>query len=320
MVEKITYKKIAELVLENAKKPLTPLEIWEAAKQIGLFDKLGTVGKTPWLTISAQIYVDIRDNPKSIFYQYSSRPGRFFLTKFREDFKPEEATLEEDPKEIIKTKYHERDLHSLLVKFVNSAPNFKAQVKTIYHENSTRNKKGLNKWLHPDLVGVHLPFLDFDIHTLQVQKELYWTAVRFFSFEMKKELNIGNLRECYFQAVSNSNWANEGYLVTLNIIDEDGDLISELRRLNNAFGIGVIKLNAENINESEIILPAKIKQELDWDTIDLLLKKNGDFKGFMEIVKGDITLGRIANKNNYDLVIKDEDFEEYVKEKQIIES
>jgi len=320
MVEKITYKKIAELVLENAKKPLTPLEIWEAAKQIGLFDKLGTVGKTPWLTISAQIYVDIRDNPKSVFYQYSSRPGRFFLTKFREDFKPEEATLEEDPKEIIKTKYHERDLHSLLVKFVNSAPNFKAQVKTIYHENSTRNKKGLNKWLHPDLVGVHLPFLDFDIHTLQVQKELYWTAVRFFSFEMKKELNIGNLRECYFQAVSNSNWANEGYLVALNIIDEDGNLISELRRLNNAFGIGVIKLNAENINESEIILPAKIKQELDWDTIDLLLKKNGDFKGFMEIVKGDITLGRIANKNNYDLVIKDEDFEEYVKEKQIIES
>ena len=320
MVEKITYKKIAELVLENVKKPLTPLEIWEAAKQIGLFDKLGTVGKTPWLTISAQIYVDIRDNPKSVFYQYSSRPGRFFLTKFREDFKPEEATLEEDPKEIIKTKYHERDLHSLLVKFVNSAPNFKAQVKTIYHENSTRNKKGLNKWLHPDLVGVHLPFLDFDIHTLQVQKELYWTAVRFFSFEMKKELNIGNLRECYFQAVSNSNWANEGYLVALNIIDEDGNLISELRRLNNAFGIGVIKLNAENINESEIILPAKIKQELDWDTIDLLLKKNGDFKGFMEIVKGDITLGRIANKNNYDLVIKDEDFEEYVKEKQIIES
>jgi len=320
MVEKITYKKIAELVLENVKKPLTPLEIWEAAKQIGLSDKLGTVGKTPWLTISAQIYVDIRDNPKSVFYQYSSRPGRFFLTKFREDFKPEEATLEEDPKEIIKTKYHERDLHSLLVKFVNSAPNFKAQVKTIYHENSIRNKKGLNKWLHPDLVGVHLPFLDFDIHTLQVQKELYWTAVRFFSFEMKKELNIGNLRECYFQAVSNSNWANEGYLVALNIIDEDGNLISELRRLNNAFGIGVIKLNAENINESEIILPAKIKQELDWDTIDLLLKKNGDFKGFMEIVKGDITLGRIANKNNYDLVIKDEDFEEYVKEKQIIES
>lgn len=317
MTEKITFKKIAELVLENTKKPLTPLEIWETAKTSGLSNQLGTTGKTPWLTISAQIYVDIRDNPKSVFYQYSSRPGKFFLTKFKEDFKPEEAPLEENSEEIIKTKYHERDLHPLLVKFVNSNPNFKAHAKTIYHENSTRSKKGLNKWLHPDLVGVHLPFLDFDIHTLQVQKELYWTAVRFFSFEMKKELNIGNLRECYFQAVSNSNWANEGYLVVLNIVDEDGELMSELRRLNNAFGIGVLKLNANDINESEVILTAKIKQELDWDTIDLLLKKNGDFKGFMEIVKGDITLGKITNKDHYDFVIKDEDFEKYVLDKKI---
>jgi hypothetical protein len=31
---------------------------------------------------------------------------------------------------------------------------------------------------------------------------------------MKKELNFSNLRESYFQAVSNSSWANEGYLVT----------------------------------------------------------------------------------------------------------
>ena len=135
---------------------------------------------------------------------------------------------------------------------------------------------------------------------------------------MKKELNIGNLRECYFQAVSNSNWANEGYLVALNIIDEDGDLMSELRRLNNAFGIGIIKLNAQNINESEILLPSKIKQELDWETIDLLLKKNEDFKEFMEVVRGDIALGKIANKNNYDSVLEDSNFEDYVKEKKII--
>ena len=318
MADKLTFKKFAELVLENEKRPLTPLEIWETGKRMGLSDKFGTIGKTPWLTISAQIYVDIRDNPKSVFYQYSSRPGKFFLTEFKGDFKPEEAPIEElSEDDNLKTKYHERDLHSLLVKFVNSDPNFKAHVKTIYHENSTRNKRGLNKWLHPDLVGVHLPFLDFDIHTLQVQKELYWTAVRFFSFEMKKELNVGNLRECYFQTVSNSNWANEGYLVVLNIVDEDGELMSELRRLNNAFGIGIIKLDAKNINESELILPAKIKQELDWDTIDLLLKKNGDFKGFMDIVKGDITLGKIANKNNYDSVIKDEDFEKYVLDKKI---
>jgi len=318
MAEKITFKKLAKLVLENVKQPLTPLEIWETAETLGLSDKIGTMGKTPWLSISAQIYVDIRDDPNSIFYKYSSRPGKFFLARFKKDFKPEEVPLEEDSKERIKTKYNERDLHPLLVKFVDSSLDFNAHVKTIYHEMAKRDQKGLNKWIYPDLVGVHLPFNDFDVSTLQVQKELYWTAVRFFSFEMKKELNIGTLRKCYFQAVSNSSWANEGYLVALKIKDEDGSLMSELRRMNNAFGIGIIKLNAENINESEILIPAK-KQELDWDTIEILLKKNDNFKEFLKIVKGDITLGRIANKNNYDFVIKDEDFEKYVKDKRILE-
>ena len=41
---------------------------------------------------------------------------------------------------------------------------------------------------------------------------------------------------------------------------------------------------------------------------------------FMDMVKGDIILGRIANKNNYDLIIKDEDFEKYVSDNKIISS
>jgi len=318
MQDKLTFKKFAELVLENEKRPLSPLDIWEKGKEIQLSEKVATSGKTPWQTIGAQLYVDIRDNPKTVFYQYSSRPMKFYLSKFRKDFKPEEVPIEEPSEDDTpKTKFDERDLHPLLVKFVDSSLDFNAHVKTIYHEIARRDKKGLNKWIYPDLVGVHLPFNDFDLSTLQVQKELYWTAVRFFSFEMKKELNIGTLRECYFQAVSNSSWANEGYLVALKIKDEDGSLMSELRRMNNAFGIGVIKLNAENINESEILIPAK-KQELDWNTIEILLKKNGNFKEFLEIVKGDIKLGRIANKNNYDEVMSDEDFEKHVLDKKII--
>ena len=319
MIDKITFKKFTELVLEDAKKPLSPLEIWEKGKETSLSERLGTSGKTPWQTIGAQIYVDIRDNPKSLFYQYNSRPMKFYLSKFKEDFKPENAPKEEPSKDdTLKTKFNERDLHTLLVKFIDSSMDFNAHVKTIYQEIAKRDQKGLNKWIYPDLVGVHLPFNDFDVSTLQIQKELYWTAVRFFSFEMKKELNIGTLRKCYFQAVSNSSWANEGYLVALEIKDEDGSLMSELRRMNNAFGIGIIKLNAENINESEILIPAK-KKELDWDTIEILLKKNDNFKEFLEIVKGDITLGKIANKNNYDKVESDEEFEKHVKDKGILE-
>jgi len=40
--------------------------------------------------------------------------------------------------------------------------------------------------------------------------------------------------------------AHEGYLVKLKM-DEDPLLIDEVRRLNNAFGIGIIKLDVQNI-------------------------------------------------------------------------
>jgi hypothetical protein len=42
---------------------------------------------------------------------------------------------------------------------------------------------------------------------------------------MKKNLNFTNLREYYFQAVSNSSWANEGYIVALDI-DEDESFLA----------------------------------------------------------------------------------------------
>jgi len=320
-MEKITFKKFAELVLEHEKRPLSPLEIWERGNKIEEIPKIETTAKTPWLTIGAQIYVDIRDNEKTIFYQYSDRPARFYLKKDSSNFIPNEtfSDLENDESNIKANGCKERDLHKLLVKFADLHPNFRANVKTIYHEVSSKGKSGSAKWLYPDLVGVHLPFSDFVNDTLQVQRELYWTAVRFFSFEMKINIDIGNLREYYFQAVSNSSWANEGYLVALKIIDSDGKLMPELKRLNNTFGIGVIELNPEKIEESKILFPSKIRDELSWDMVDVLLTKNPDFKKFMEDVKGDIKLGKIANKANYDPILEDDEFDEYVKEKKILE-
>lgn len=53
--------------------------------------------------------------------------------------------------------------------------------------------------------------------------------------------------------------ANEEYLVSLEI----GDcplLRDELRRLNNSFAIGILLLNANEIEQSEIIFPAKEKE------------------------------------------------------------
>lgn len=196
--------KMAELVLEHIKRPLSTAEMWEEGKRLGLADRVKHTGKTPWASLGAQIYVDIRDNPDTIFYQYSKRPARFFLRKYQKEV-PLIETPENETQEIErKFGFLERDLHPLLCHFVYSNQHFKCRVKTIYHEGSLKAKKGFNEWLYPDLVGVYFPFDDYDDITLRAQKSFSLNQIKLFSFEMKRELNFGNLRNSYFQAVSNS--------------------------------------------------------------------------------------------------------------------
>ncbi len=117
---------------------------------------------------------------------------------------------------------------------------------------------------------------------------------------MKKELNFSNIRESFFQTVSNSSWANEGFLVAAEIAEED-DFLSELERFSSSFGIGIIKLDVEDPDSSTIIYPAKYKPELDWDTMNKIAKLNPDFKKFITRVKNDL-LSKEIRKEEYDKV------------------
>lgn len=122
---------------------------------------------------------------------------------------------------------------------------------------------------------------------------------------MKIAVDFSNLREYYFQAVSNSSWANEGYLVALSYAD-DPELQEEMLRLNNAFGIGFIKLNSESIEQSEILFPAKYNEAIDWDTVDKLSETNPEFNKFIKSVVSDIAGGKI-HLEEYDKVLIDND-------------
>ncbi|WP_321420524.1 hypothetical protein [uncultured Methanomethylovorans sp.] len=210
--------------------------------------------------------------------------------------------------------FHERDLHPLVTRFINTNQHFKAWKKTIFHESSSNTKKGLNEWLHPDIIGVYLPFSDYEEVTLKLQKSLSLSAVKLFSFELKKELNFSNLRHYYFQAVSNSSWSHEGYLV-ISKMAEDPDFIDELRRLNNAFGIGIIKINTDSPEESEILFQSFVKSELDWSTINRLVEENPNFKQFMEDVEEDLQLRKIKGK--YDKILSDEELDAHIKTKKL---
>lgn len=72
---------------------------------------------------------------------------------------------------------------------------------------------------------------------------------------------MNNCRECYFQAISNSSWANEGYLVGRHIDTHNPQLMDLLKRLHASFGIGVIDLRTDE-DKSAILLNAKYKERL----------------------------------------------------------
>ena len=317
---KTTFWDVIEKTIEKVGTPLSAKEIWDKANELGTLGDFSTTGKTPWATIAAYCYTDINNNGEnSTVIQTSERPAQFFLRRLSNHIDLQKVQKQKDTeiakKEKIETKkFNERDLHPLLVAYALGDNHFKANLKTVFHENSSKATRGQNEWLHPDLVGVYFPFRDYKSETLEIQSHLSITSIKLFSFELKVSLNFGNLRQSYFQAVSNSSWANEGYLVTLNI-DDDPTFKDEVRRLNNAFGIGIIKLNPENIFESEILFPSRINQEIDWDTVNRLASENADFNDFLKLITEDCKLGKV--KSQYDKVLKMEELTKYIKDKGI---
>lgn len=309
---KYSFLDLTKEVLENSEKPLTVHEIWQMAEDLGLISKVGTSGKTPEKTLAARLYVDIRDNDKSIFYQSNKRPAKFYLKAKKDNIKETNKAVND----VDKTTFSERDLHILLSSFVQMDSHFKCQTKTIYHEKSSKAVKGKNQWLHPDMVGVYYPFVDYSKQVLNLFSVVGENPYKMFSFELKKEINYSNLREYYFQAVSNSSWAHEGYLVALKVEEE---LYEELRRLNNAFGIGIIRLNPVNISQSEILFTSKERKNLDWDTIERLVDENEDFRTFIADVAVDTTDNDKRLRGDYDkCFIDDEEAEQYAIKKGII--
>lgn len=311
----MNFLELAEQIIKNANQPLTSNEIWEKALELGLDQKLNSKGKTPWATLGARLYVDIRDNQNSRFVPIGKRPTKFGLKNV---ILNDLQTVTNQQVPVLKPeKFNERDLHPLLVKFADTYYHFRgAKLKTIFHENSNKSKKGYNKWLHPDLVGVYFSFNDqireYEKVIIDFQNDFSIVATKLFSFELKVSIDISNLREYYFQAVSNSSWANEGYLVTLKI---DEEVIEEIRRLANSFGIGLIKLDAENIEEGQIIVPATNKKQLDIDAMDRLASENKDFANFLQNIIDDNKIKKVNSK--YDKVMDDSEILKYLKEKGI---
>lgn len=238
-------------------------------------------GPTPASTVSAQLGDFIRTGDGRV-KRVKVKGGTFlyYLAKDEENLAiellygiPQDEPVKDYPPNN-KIGYNERHLHKLLSTYLSNST---TNSKTIFHEQSNGQDKN-QVWTHPDMVGIK--FLNLQTKSSQnLLKSINRVdTFKISSYELKKEINNDrDLKEAYFQAVSNSSWANYGYLVAFEFND---NLHEEMTRLNQSFGIGIIELNA-NPYKSKTLFPASYRS-LDFKTIDKLCKMNKDFDRFIE--------------------------------------
>lgn len=280
--------------------------------------------KTPASTVSALLGDFIRNGDTRV-KRIKQQGGTYsyYLTKNEQNIAIDVLSGETETQSTLlkkptKTKtYEERDLHKLLSSYLKNTDTYS---KTIFHEQS--NGKDNNQiWTHPDMVGIK--FLNLQTKASQnfLKSINRVDTFKMSSYELKKEINSDSeLKKAFFQAVSNSSWANYGYLVAFEFSDS---LNEEMARLNQSFGIGIIELNA-NPYQSKILFPA-VYRDLDFKTIDKLCKMNSEFNRFIEQTEKLMTASeKYASGTEKELdefcdsyFIKDSEFEDYCNEKKI---
>lgn len=215
------------------------------------------------------------------------RPRRFYWTLRPDEpgSEPpgdERTPLPEKPKPVGRAQLSEAELYPLLCGYLHD-------VRGIFpkriDERKSSNKQGSggNKWLYPDIVGMENLTQGWHREIQGVVKEYADRKTRLWSFEVKARLSRSNVREAYFQAVSNSSWANLGYLVTAEVDREE--TIKELEMLFSLHGIGLVDLDANDPAKSRIRIFARERSEVDWATCNRLTNENKDFLEFVKLVR-----------------------------------
>ncbi|GAA7084057.1 COG2958 family protein [Helicobacter pylori] len=294
---------IIQSVLEVIKEPIKVTEIYHKAKE--LFEK-GEIesmfdygGNTPDQSVSASIYTALNKGEELPFLKVQEKPVSIAL---KSRFLNAQKSSVPGAKIV-----HERNLHPFLTYMACHNENLKCYTKTIFHEGSLKSPKGIDRWLYPDMVGVRFLHAELSNENLiAFSKKFDTLPVKLVSFELKKEISVNNCRECYFQAISNSSWANEGYLVGHHIDTHNPKLMDLLKRLHASFGIGVIDLRTDE-DKSAILLNAKYKEKIDYTVALELSEKNEEFSGFLKSVVDYDPKNQNRYKDEFDEIKKKEE-------------
>jgi uncharacterized protein len=214
-----------------------------------------------------------------------SRPRQYYWTERTEleEIVDAENVLSTNAVEIDDSaRVLERDLYPMLIQFARSefgATAFRIDEGTA----SNRRGPGGNKWLYPDIVALEALTVGLNKEVVEAVRHSGDRRARLWSFEAKRLLNRSNVREAYFQAVSNSSWASFGYLVTAEI--EGADTLKEIQMLYAIHGIGLIELDIESPTESIVRIPARERFTIEWSMCSRLADENRDFHTYIKKVR-----------------------------------
>lgn len=292
--EKYTARQIAEWIFSN----------FPEACQEKKSNSRGDYIKTD-LDLVQQLVAEISSQRPSMQKQHPAlkttegRPRKYYYSEKTDSTEVAEAeSLLVNPTADVKdVMLREHDLYPLLSQYLWQE--FMVYSKRIDEKRSS-NKRGPNgnRWLYPDLVGMEDLGAEWHQEVRDCVNQYSDKRTKLWSFEVKLLVNRSNVRECFFQAVSNSSWANFGYLVAAEI--EGQDTIKELRMLSAAHGIGLIKMDVDNPAESQVLIPTRERDEIDWDMANRLASENKDFLGYVKLVKQFYQTGE-ARKVDWDL-------------------
>lgn len=212
------------------------------------------------------------------------RPRKYYYTtqtdqdeiEDAESQKSSESSVQRDTINLL-----EHDLYPMLSSFLWAEYGIYSKRIDEKRSSNTRGANG-NKWLYPDLVAMEDLTTDWDQKIKDCVQQYSGKKTKLWSFEVKLLINRSNVRQTFFQAVSNSSWANYGYLVAAEL--EGSDTKRELQILSALHGIGFILLDAKTPVESQVLIPARERTEIDWDAANRLIEENRDFKDFIEEV------------------------------------
>lgn len=304
-------QKVVEFLRENAKQRFTARQIAESIVDAYPSDYKKKRQNPRFVDDKAflnQIVAEIGAQKDQIvksthhvFWQDKPRPRVYWYDPNNSMGEAELALEDEDDVDEIDSaslttsiSHTEHDLYPILIDYLKSELRLYCQRIDERRSKNSRGSGG-NQWLHPDIVAMQPMDKEWNELVRSCVKQGAGQSVRLWSFEVKKELNGSNARKSFFQAVSNSSWANEGYLVVTSISNSSTE--NELRMLSALHGIGVIILNPENPSESEMMLPARSRPEIDWESVNRILVENEDFKDYIELVSTYFETGRVRPRD-----------------------